>query len=76
MLPKALHLESPLGVFPVFFFVSAPLEMVYDVAIVFWGIYVLLVPSLGMIQMPHLPSPDVVHYVYLLIVVPQILESC
>ena len=51
---------------------STTLELVSGVAVVLWGIDVLLVRSLGLVWMLPLASPDDVHYVYWLIVVPRL----
>ena len=58
-------------VFQVFF---KTLELVSGVSIIFWVIDVLLVRSLDLFQLTHIASPAAIHYVYLLIVVPWLLE--
>ena len=52
----------------------ANLEMVFGVSVVLLGINVLLMRSLGLVYLAPLASPDAIHLVCLLIVVPLILE--
>ena len=68
-------MASPLEVFRVLFLVPVPLDLVSIVAVGLWGINVLLVHLLDLVQLPPLASLDAVHYACWFIFVPWLLEQ-
>ena len=73
MFTYALYLVPPSEILQVLFFVFTPLDLMSGVAVVLWGINVLLVRSLGLFRRT---PPVAVHHVCWLIVAPRILEWC